>query len=157
MTSTTMTPHERRVMAAHAAWLASVATIGREERSERARQGQQRRWERMVDPDGVLPPVERATRADAAMRSHMLRMVLISTAKREELRELRKLYGYDGTSSGGKRLTEVERETHPRHVCPYCYRERGRDVPKQSTSRCCVRHLEQMRREFAVKGRATHA
>ncbi len=36
-----------------------------------AREGFYRKFEREVDPDGVLPPDERARRADRAMKAHM--------------------------------------------------------------------------------------
>lgn len=39
-----------------------------------ARRASDLRFERMVDPDGVLSPEERAVRAEAARRAHFLRM-----------------------------------------------------------------------------------
>ena len=40
------------------------------------------RFEREVDPDGVLPPEERLARAQAALRAHMLRLAYRSAKKR---------------------------------------------------------------------------
>lgn len=40
------------------------------------------RFERLVDPDGVLDPQERYTRAKAAERSEMVRLAQRSAAKR---------------------------------------------------------------------------
>lgn len=37
------------------------------------REGLQRKYERQVDPEGVLPPEERARRADAAYRADKIR------------------------------------------------------------------------------------
>lgn len=51
-----------------------------------ARQAALGRFERMVDPDGVLPPDERARRADAARSAHMCRMALRSAQARKSRR-----------------------------------------------------------------------
>jgi hypothetical protein len=40
------------------------------------------RFEREVDPDGVLPPEERLARAKAALKAHMLRLAYKSAKKR---------------------------------------------------------------------------
>src|SRR5690349_14418196 len=40
------------------------------------------RFERLVDPDGVLDPQERAVRADRARRAHMLSLAAKSAAAR---------------------------------------------------------------------------
>ncbi len=47
-----------------------------------ARAGFRRRFEREVDPEGVLHPEERAKRSEAAMRAHMLRLAERSAAAR---------------------------------------------------------------------------
>jgi hypothetical protein len=41
-----------------------------------------RKFELLVDPDGVLPPEERATRAARARRAHMLKLAARSAAAR---------------------------------------------------------------------------
>lgn len=52
-----------------------------------ARRGFLVRFERQVDPMGVLPPAERTRRAEAAMRVHMLRLAERSAAARASRRE----------------------------------------------------------------------
>lgn len=51
-----------------------------------ARQAFADRWDRLVDPDGTLPPAERATRAAAAKSAHFRRMARASAAKRRKPR-----------------------------------------------------------------------
>ena len=52
-----------------------------------ARAGLRAKYEREADPDGSLPPAERARRADSLMRAHMLRMALKSKTARRRARE----------------------------------------------------------------------
>ena len=47
-----------------------------------ARQAFLDHFEREVDPDGVLPPEERARRAEHAKKAHFLRMALLSAKAR---------------------------------------------------------------------------
>lgn len=42
------------------------------------------RFEREVDPDGTLPPDERARRADAARRAHMTKLAMKSARARRK-------------------------------------------------------------------------
>lgn len=49
-----------------------------------AHAGFQRRFERLVDPDGRLEPAERALRAERAMRAHMLTLAAKSAAARKK-------------------------------------------------------------------------
>lgn len=56
-----------------------------------AHQGFRRRFERLVDPEGTMDPVERVVRADRARRAHMLTL----SAKSAEARRGRK-----GTPAG---------------------------------------------------------
>ena len=49
-----------------------------------ARQAFARRFERLVDPDGVLSEPERARRAEAAKRAHFQRMALLSAQARRK-------------------------------------------------------------------------
>lgn len=48
-----------------------------------AHRGFQARFEREVDPEGVLPPAERATRAERARRAYMLTLAARSAAARK--------------------------------------------------------------------------
>ena len=45
------------------------------------------RFEREVDPDGVLPPAERQRRAEFARRAHMARLAFRSAQSRAKARE----------------------------------------------------------------------
>ena len=53
-----------------------------EETTQAARAAFLNRFEREVDPDGSLPPAERARRAQAALRVHMTRLALASSRAR---------------------------------------------------------------------------
>jgi hypothetical protein len=46
------------------------------------------RFERQVDPDHVLPPQERAWRAEHARKAHFARLALASARARRRAREL---------------------------------------------------------------------
>lgn len=50
----------------------------------RARRGLFAKFEREVDPDGVLDPAERACRAEHAQKAFMQRIALKSAAKRRK-------------------------------------------------------------------------
>lgn len=71
--------------AAHAKWAAcedpSAATAP-------ARRAALDRFERQVDPDGVLPPAERARRAEHARKSYFTVLALRSARSRRRSREL---------------------------------------------------------------------
>ena len=58
------------------------ATHDSRELTARARTAFLARFEREVDPDGVLPPDERARRADHARRAYMTRLALRSAEVR---------------------------------------------------------------------------
>ena len=47
-----------------------------------ARRGFRARFTRLVDPDGILDPVERDVRADRLQRAHMLELAAKSAAAR---------------------------------------------------------------------------
>jgi hypothetical protein len=51
-----------------------------------ARAAADARYDRMVDPDGILDPKERAKRAAHARREHLLRMSLRAAAIRRQRR-----------------------------------------------------------------------
>jgi len=52
------------------------------ETTQAARAAFLNRFEREVDPDGSLPPAERARRAQADLRAHMTRLALASSRPR---------------------------------------------------------------------------
>ncbi|MDT5150579.1 MAG: hypothetical protein QOI01_2312 [Mycobacterium sp.] len=80
-----MTPAERSMRAqlgAHALW---AKTDDRAARTQAARRGFYRRFERQADPEGTLDPAERARRAEHLRKAHMLKLSMAS-AKARRLR-----------------------------------------------------------------------
>lgn len=69
----------RARLAVHASW---AQTGDRSARTAPARRAALERFERQVDPDGMLNPTERTRRAEQAMRSHMARLALRSAQAR---------------------------------------------------------------------------
>ena len=55
-----------------------------------ARKAERDRYDKLVDPDGVLPPEIRRKKAEAARREHYSRMGLASAKARRERAEARK-------------------------------------------------------------------
>jgi hypothetical protein len=80
--STTLTPTERTLRAQIAANTSWANTPDRSERTAPARRAAAERFEREVDPDGILPPHERAKRAENARKAHFQRMALKSARAR---------------------------------------------------------------------------
>ncbi len=66
-------------IAAQVSW---SRTTDRSARTRPAREAFLRRFDREVDPDGVLPPAERRRRAEHALRAHMLRLAKRSATAR---------------------------------------------------------------------------
>jgi len=78
---------ERRLsaqIAAHESW---AHTPDRSARTAPARAALMARFEREVDPDGTLPPDERARRAAHARKAHFARLSLASARSRRKSRE----------------------------------------------------------------------
>jgi hypothetical protein len=76
-----LTPEQRSMrarLAAQSRWSKSDAREG----TSKARASFLARFEREVDPDGTLPPAERARRAEAALKAHMTRMAMRSSTGR---------------------------------------------------------------------------
>jgi hypothetical protein len=69
---------------AHAKW---AATRDKAAATAPARRAFLDRFEREVDPDGVLPPAERAKRADHARTAYMLQLARKSAAARRKSRD----------------------------------------------------------------------
>lgn len=57
-------------------------TTDRSQRTKPGRQAFLHRFEREIDPEGVLPSDERRIRAQHALRAHMLRLAKMSVAAR---------------------------------------------------------------------------
>lgn len=77
-----LTPEQRALqarMAAHASW---AQTESRPKRTANARRAFLDRFERQVDPDGTLDPVERAIRAEHARKAYMAGLALKSARSR---------------------------------------------------------------------------
>lgn len=74
MTADDLTPAQRTQRARIGAYTSWANTVDRTARTRPARDGFLARFERQVDPDGVLPPAERHARAEAARKAHMARM-----------------------------------------------------------------------------------
>ena len=66
-------------MAAHASW---AKTADRAARTAKARAALANKFEREVDPEGVLTPAERARRAEHARKAHFTRLALRSAQVR---------------------------------------------------------------------------
>lgn len=80
--ATQLTPEQRSLraqIAVHTSW---ANTSDRSARTAKAREGALARFERQVDPDGVLPPAERRQRAESARKAHMLSLAAKSAAAR---------------------------------------------------------------------------
>lgn len=77
-----MTP-EQRALRARLGGLATAARHDTREVTAPARRAFMARFEALVDPDGTLPPAERARRAEAAKRLHFSRLALKSAAARK--------------------------------------------------------------------------
>jgi hypothetical protein len=59
-------------------------TVDRTARTEPGRKGFLARFEREVDPEGVLPESERARRAEHARKAYMQKLALASAARRRK-------------------------------------------------------------------------
>lgn len=78
-----MTP-EQRVMRARLGAYAQHAKHDPKQTTAKARRTFVERFEREVDPDGVLEPTERARRAEAAKRAYYTRLALLSSRARRK-------------------------------------------------------------------------
>ena len=77
----TLTPEQR----SQRARIAALARWSKEDPAPGAARGQaglMARFEREVDPDGVLTPAERARRAECARKAHMTRLAFASSKAR---------------------------------------------------------------------------
>lgn len=77
----------RGAIAAHTSW---ANTADRTARTAPGREAFNARFERQVDPDGVLPEAERIKRAENARKAHFARMALKSAQARRRKAEQRK-------------------------------------------------------------------
>lgn len=77
-----MDPTERSMQMRYASHVSWANTPDRKARVQPAIQGQLARFERLVDPEGVLPEAERKARAESARKAHMTQMALRSAQAR---------------------------------------------------------------------------
>jgi hypothetical protein len=75
------TPAQRGRIGAHVSW---SRTIDRTARTEPGRKGFLAKFEREVDPDGVLPEGERIRLAEHARKAYMQKLALVSAARRRK-------------------------------------------------------------------------
>ncbi len=82
-----MTPEEMSLRGRSGAYASWAATPDRQARTEPGRKAALERFEREVDPDGILDPEERAIRAAHARKAHFLKLALKSAISRRKARE----------------------------------------------------------------------
>lgn len=78
-----LTPSERSLRARLAAHTLH-SRVNPTQHTEAARRAFRERFEREVDPEGVLSPSERARRAEHALKAHMARLALKSAQARRK-------------------------------------------------------------------------
>jgi hypothetical protein len=77
-----LSPTERKIRAGIAVNTSWAHTSDRKARTQPARDAMRRRFELEVDPDGVLPPEERARRAESARKAFYGKLALASAKAR---------------------------------------------------------------------------
>jgi hypothetical protein len=75
------TPAQRGRIGAHVSW---SHTVDRAARTEPGRKGFLAKFEREVDPEGVLAESERVRLAEHARKAYMQKLALISAARRRK-------------------------------------------------------------------------
>lgn len=81
---TKLPPNEAALLARAAAYTRWAGTEDRTAATAPARAAAMERFERQVDPDGSLDPVERARRADFARKAHFTKLALRSAQSRRK-------------------------------------------------------------------------
>ena len=82
-----LSPSERKLraqIAAHTSW---ANTEDRKARTSAGTAALLSKFEREVDPDGILPAAERARRAESARKAHFSRLAFLSAQSRRQRRE----------------------------------------------------------------------
>lgn len=80
--NTSLTAAERRLRGQLASYESWANTKDRTARTAPGRAANLARFEKLVDPDGIMPPEARAKAAEAAKRAHYTRMALKSAKAR---------------------------------------------------------------------------
>jgi hypothetical protein len=81
-----VTPEQRQMRASAASHAMWANTADRTLRTAPARRAAMARFERQVDPDGVLPDRERAVRAESARKAYFKALALRSSITRAKRR-----------------------------------------------------------------------
>lgn len=81
-----LTPERRRLLAQIAAHESWARTENPSARTAPARRALLDKFENQVDPDGTLPPAERAKRAEHARKAYFKRLALKSAQARQRRR-----------------------------------------------------------------------
>ncbi|WP_206739195.1 hypothetical protein [Streptomyces sp. L2] len=81
-----LTPEQRSLRASIAANVQWSKTADRTAHTAPAREAFLSRFEREVDPEGVLPPQERAKRAESARKAYFQRLAFASSVARSKRR-----------------------------------------------------------------------
>lgn len=79
------TPEQRSLCARLAAHTLHARVADPAAHTAPARQAFLDRFDRQVDPDGILPPADRARRAEHARKAHFTRMALASAKARRKV------------------------------------------------------------------------
>ena len=79
---TSLTPAERSLRGTLASYESWANTKDRTGRTAPGRAANLARFEKMVDPDGTMPPEARAKAAEAAKQAHFTRMAFLSAKAR---------------------------------------------------------------------------
>jgi hypothetical protein len=85
-----MATPEQRILAGRIGGLSLHAQVDSRVHTEPARRAFLSRFDREVDPDGTLPPAERARRAELARRAYFTRLALESSKARGARKRVRK-------------------------------------------------------------------
>jgi hypothetical protein len=85
----TTTPGQRSLQARAAVHTSWAKTTDRSRRTAPAREAMLARFERQVDPEGVLPAAERAVRAESAKQAYFLDLSRKSAESRRRKRAAR--------------------------------------------------------------------
>jgi hypothetical protein len=79
-----MTDHERQASWGRIGGLTAWSRNDAETMTSAAHRGFRAKFANLVDPEGILPPEERAARAARAQRAHMLTLAAKSAAARRK-------------------------------------------------------------------------
>ena len=83
-----LTPEQRTLRARLAAYSKWAQTSDRSAATAAARAGQEGRWERQVDPQGLLDPQERARLAESAKKAYFVQLAYKSSRARSRAKDL---------------------------------------------------------------------